>query len=107
MEKEIPKDFDGLPTTSPQMSSVIRFMDNRESDDIPNIWELFDIALTGNMEDNNDKNKFIKYYDKVISKPCASFNISIGLFKIRPDVFLNLDHVNRVYIESEYGIKIT
>lgn len=107
MEIDIPKDFDGLPTISPQMSSVIRFMDTREIDDIPNIWELFDIALTGDMEDDNNRNKFIEYYDKVISKPCASYNISIGLFKIRPDVFLNLDHVNRIYIEREYGIKIT
>ena len=44
-------------------------------------------------------NKFIEYYDKVISKPIAKFNISVGLFKIRPDVFINLDRTNiHIYI---------
>lgn len=106
MEREIPNDFDGIPSTNPQMSAVIRFKDQREEDDISNIWELFDIALTGDISKYDDRNKFIEYYDKVISKPIAKFNISVGLFKIRPDVFINLDKTNREYIKKKFNIKI-
>lgn len=102
----IPEDFEGVPSTNPQGSCVIRFKKDREKDDIPNIWELFDIALNGNMKKSEDKEKFIQYYNKVISKPYAKFNISIGLFKIRPDTFINLDEVNRNYIKKSIGINI-
>ena len=106
MEIEIPRDFDGLPATNPKMSAIIRFKDSREKEDVPNIWELFDIALNGDLENENDRRRFIEYYDKVLSKPCAKFNVSIGLFKIRPDVFLNLDSTNRGYINKRFGIRI-
>ena len=106
LDIDIPKDFDGLPSTNPQMSCVIRFKDSREIEDVPNIWKLFDISLNGNFENSEDKNKFIETYNKVISKRCAKFNISIGLFKIRPDVFLNLDKTNRNFIEKKLGLKI-
>ena len=106
MEIDIPNDFDGIPSTNPQMSCVIRFKDGRENEDIPNIWNLFEIALNLNFTNSEDKGKFIEVYDNVISKPCAKFNISIGLFKIRPDIFLNLDSTNRSFIEKTIGIKI-
>lgn len=103
---EVPKDFNGIPSTNPQMSCVIRFKYEREQEDIQNIWKLFEIALDGNLENMEERNEFVKYYDKVISKPCAKFNISIGLFKIRPNTFLNLDKTNRKFIEREIGHKI-
>ena len=68
LDIDIPKDFDGLPSTNPQMSCVIRFKDSREIEDVPNIWKLFDISLNGNFENSEDKNKFIETYNKVISK---------------------------------------
>ena len=103
---EVPKDFNGIQSTNPQMSCVIRFKYEREQEDIQNIWKLFEIALDGNLENMEERNEFVKYYDKVISKPCAKFNISIGLFKIRPNTFLNLDKTNRKFIEREIGHKI-
>ena len=106
MPIEVPKDFSGLPSTNPLMSCVIRYKDEREDEDIPNIWKLFDIALNGDMEESNDRNRFIEYFDKVISKPLASFNITMGLFKIRPDVFLNLDATNRNYLKKQFGMNI-
>ena len=106
LDIDIPKDFDGLPSTNPQKSCVIRFKCDREVEDVSNIWNLFDISLNGNFEDKEDKSRFIEAYNKVVSKPCAKFNISIGLFKIRPDVFLNLDSTNRDFIEKKLGLKI-
>ena len=104
MEIEVPNDFDWIPSTNPQMSAVIRFKDQREDHDISNIWELFEVAVIGDICKDEDRNKFIEYYDKVTSKPIAKFNISIGLFKIRPDVFINLDKTNREYIKKRFNI---
>lgn len=103
MNIEIPKDFNGIPSTNPQASCVIRFKDEREKDDVKNIWDLFEIALEGNP---NNKERFINAYDKVLSKPYAKYNISMGLFKIRPDIYINLDMTNRKFIEKKIGIEI-
>ena len=106
MKKDIPNDFNGIPATNPHKSMVIVFKDGRKKEDVPNIWKLFESALTLNINKEADRKKFIEYYDKVVSRPCAKFNISIGLFKIRPDIFINLDATNRDYIEKMFNIKI-
>lgn len=106
MKIEIPKDFDGIPSTNPQSSCVIRFKYERDPEDVKNIWELFEISLKFDFNDTMDKKVFIKSYNKVISKPYASYNISIGLYKIRPDIFINLDTTNRKYINQKLKIKL-
>ena len=106
MNIEIPNDFEGLPSTNPQMSVVVRFAEKREKEDIPNIWKLFELALNMDFNSNDDRNNFIEIYDKVISKPVAKFNISVGLFKIRPDIFLNLDYTNREFLIKKFNIHI-
>lgn len=106
MEIDIPKDYDGIPSTHSLSSSIVRWKDDRDSDDVSNIWELFEVALTGDLSNEQDKAKFIEFYDKVTSKPYAKYNISVGLFKVRPDVYINLDSTNREYLRKKFKIKI-
>lgn len=101
---EIPSDTDGIPSTNPFNSCVIMFKYERGENDIKDIWELFEYVM--NEKDKIDEEKFIFLYDRVISKKFANNNISIGLFKVRPDLFIGLDSTNRNYFKNVIGIKL-
>lgn len=104
MDINIPKDFIGIPSTNPLNSCVVMFKTGREKNDVQDVRNLFEFAL--NADNDYDKSKFVELYNKVVTKKYAAFNISIGLFKIRPDLFLNLDKTNREYVKNKLNIKI-
>ncbi|MDD4035738.1 MAG: AAA family ATPase [Bacilli bacterium] len=107
MAVDIPNDFYGIPSTNAQRSCVIRSKDDRDERDIDDIWNLFEAAIRYADNPNNElKEEFIKYYDIVLSKPYCSYNITIGLFKIRPNFYLNLDSTNRDYLNKKFNILI-
>ena len=74
----------------------------RGIDDINNLWDLFEQALKY-ADDTNDNNRlaFISTYDKVQKQPQSKWNISMGLFWIRPNFYLNLDTTNRKRLKKE------
>ena len=102
---EIPTVFDGIPTLN-NLKAVF-FGWERNSDDIDNLWALFRMALK--YADSTDKtaikSDFIDIYDKVGRQSCIKWNITMGLFWIRPYVFVNLDSRTRWYIK-EYSPEI-
>ena len=104
MDINIPKDFIGIPSTNSFNTCVIMFKNERGKDDVQDVRNLFEFAL--NADSDFDRSKFVELYNKVVAKKYAAFNISIGLFKIRPDLFLNLDNTNREYIKEKLNIKI-
>lgn len=74
----------------------------RGIDDIDNLWDLFEQALKY-ADDTNDNNRlaFIRTYDKVQKQPLSKWNITMGLFWIRPNFYLNLDRKNRSRLKKE------
>lgn len=104
----IPNDFDGIPKVNPQVSCFLRLKDDREPNDVNDFWEFFDVALK--FADNHtsvNRKKFIEFYDKIIVKPNCKFNVSMSLFKICPNFYLNLDKTNRDYLEEIYQIHVS
>ncbi len=94
----IPRDFKGIPILN-NMRSTFHWFGEREDDDIDNLWALFEAAL--NYADSDDaarRRDFIDKYDKVVSQKGIYWNITMGLFWIRPGTFVNLDAVNRWYL---------
>ncbi|MDD6489676.1 MAG: AAA family ATPase [Clostridia bacterium] len=99
VQSKIPSKFDGIPVLNPQKSNFFAFADNRGKDDINNLWKLFNSAIIlseNNSEENT--NNFCDIYDKVIHQSCSKWNITMGLFWIRPYYFVSLDSTNRQYI---------
>ena len=105
MEIEIPSDFDGVPTVNPMLSCMIRFKDDREENDVDDLWNFFEIALHYS-EDNSYEELFIKHYDIVLAKPNCRYNISSCLFRLNPEFYISLDSTNRKFIEDKIGLKI-
>ena len=95
----IPVNFDGVPVLNNLKATFYSFIDERNDSDIDNIWELFEAAI--NFSESNSKEnrqRFIEYYNIVHEQRCIKWNITIGLYWIRPYTFINLDSRNRWYM---------
>jgi 5-methylcytosine-specific restriction protein B len=92
----IPTDFDGIPILNNQKSWFFSFEYSRESNDVPRLWNIFKAALSNNpLETVNFHNAF----DDALKVKNTNINLTMGLFWIRPNVFLNLDHTTRQALE--------
>lgn len=96
---KIPSHFEGIPVLNNLKATFYGFKDDRKTDDIDNLWHLFEVAIV--LADNDtegNRQKFIEAYDKVHDQFCIRWNITMGLYWIRPYTFINLDSKNRKFI---------
>ena len=97
LNSDIPTDFSGIPILNNQRAWFF----GGGQDDIKNLWILFETALQFS-EYPNDENrkKFCEIFDIVKQQRLIKWNITIGLFWVRPYSYLNLDSRNREYLEK-------
>lgn len=96
----VPHSFDSLPVLNPQNAVFYPFLSERRDSDIDELWELFDAALVyaGNPTADN-RARVAKHFDVAVNiKYNGNSKITMGLYWIAPDAFLNLDQRNTWYI---------
>jgi 5-methylcytosine-specific restriction enzyme B len=96
---ETPKEFSGIPVLNNMRAWFFAYKTDRKPDDINNLWSLFESAMS--FADNPSpiaRSSFIRDYDRVIKQIGIKWNVTMGLYWIRPYSFLNLDEVNRNYL---------
>ena len=99
---KVPKQFAGIPVLNNQQSVFYGFGTDRKSDDIDNLWNLFAQAIALAKSDTEENRRlFIEWYDKTQAQYLIKWNITMGLFWIRPYTYINLDSVNRSYIKDK------
>ena len=97
----VPGNFDGIPVLNNLKATFYGFKDGRKANDIDNLWSLFEVALALADNDTEDnRQKFSEAYDKVHDQLCIRWNITMGLYWIRPYTFINLDSRNRWFISD-------
>lgn len=102
IQEDIPADFDGIPVVNNQSATFFYFVADCQENDINNLWDMFECAI--NYADNpTDENKslFENLFDKVIQQKGIRWKITMGLYWIRPDTYINLDSRNREFIIAE------
>ena len=96
---EVPDNFSGIPVLNNLMATFYGFEGDRETDDIDNLWTVFEAALQFAEGDTPDsRQSFIASYNKVLNQKCIRWNITMGLYWIRPYKFINLDSRNRKFL---------
>ena len=96
---EVPEDFDGIPVVSNMMATFYAFEGERGPDDIDNLWAVFETAIKSADNDSLDnKRDFFAAYNKAVEQKYIKWNITMGLFWIRPYRFINLDSRNREFL---------
>ena len=95
----VPQSFEGIPVVINLAATFFWFKDLRNQDDIENLWRVFLAALRyADNPSEAGKQNFMKYYDAVLLQKGVKWNLTVGLYWIRPYHFLNLDSRNRWFI---------
>ncbi|WP_245870584.1 AAA family ATPase [Ezakiella peruensis] len=100
VKAEVPKTLDGIPVVMPLNAWFFAYKGNRKDDDVDNLWDFFAKALT--YADNNSakaREDFVEKYDVVIKQKGVKWNITMGLYWIRPYTFMSLDSVSRDFFK--------
>ena len=107
IEEEVPTSFDGIPVVNNMKAWFFGGEEHREETDIDNLWRLFEYAI--NLADDyseENKRSFIEIYDKVINQHGIQWNITFGLYWIKPWDFITLDNSTRTALTEKLKIKI-
>ncbi len=88
----VPKDFDGIPVMNAQRTNFMAFANKREEGDIERLWNVFEAAVLGKEIEN--------YYNALEHQYLVKFNLTFGLFWIRPDLYLPLDSRSQNMLNS-------
>ena len=95
----VPTEFDGIPVVMNLSAWFFAYKENRGEHDIDNLWELLEKAIAYSDEASADnKNAFITAYDTVSKQKMIKWNITMGLYWVRPYTFINVDSTNRAFI---------
>ena len=91
IETDIPRDFNGIPVLNPQKSTF--YFRVSSTSQIPLLWDLFESAIKQN-------DSLPVHFDKLQKTKGVKWNITIGLYWIRPFDYLPLDSNSRVYLQN-------
>lgn len=96
----VPTSFDSIPVLNNQNATFYYFIGDREDGDIDDLWNLFETALIyASSPTSENRSRLSKYFDLTINKKGnANSKITMGLYWIAPNSFLNLDQRNTWYI---------
>lgn len=99
----VPTEFDGIPVVMNLSAYFFAYKDNRGEHDIDNLWDLLEKAIAySNKASEKNRDDFITVYDTVIKQKMIKWNITMGLYWVRPYTFINLDSINRAFIKNLY-----
>ena len=94
---DVPADFDGIPVLNPLKATFI-WKENVVTK-TPLLWDLFVSVI------NKDREQFQIAFDKACKEKGIRWNITMGLYWMRPKEYLSLDTLTRDYLHSQ-GLQV-
>ena len=96
----VPSSFASIPVLNNQNATFYYFLPDRGKTDIDDLWALFVSALAYAADPSSDHRAVLsEYFDLAINKKGnGNSKITMGMYWIAPDSFLNLDQRNTWYI---------
>lgn len=92
IEAQLPKDFTGIPIWNNWGTQLFGFRDDREDDDVDNIWALFEDTMSGR--------DWKPSFDVVGAQfKAGAMMVTSGMYWTLPEVFLPLDQNTVKYLK--------
>ena len=89
LNSDIPTDFDGIPTVNSQRAFFFNWAE-RNTESIQQFWDLFESVVL--------EKDIRSIFDQMVNKTVSQYSLTMILYWIAPDRFLNLDGRNRSYL---------
>ncbi|MCE9968746.1 AAA family ATPase [Aeromonas salmonicida] len=103
----VPDSFEGIPILNNQKSWFFGFDNKRQPDDIDTLWEVFAQAIAfAESDDVETRSAFVSAYDNATQRYGVGWNLTMGLYWIRPWNFPTLDGQSQRYINKKLNIQI-
>lgn len=107
VETPVPESFEGIPLVNDQKTWFFEYQYSRGREDINKLWQLFSIALSyADIGEEENESAFIAAFDDAMQIKNTGWNLTMGLYWIRPWKFLTLDTQSRDYIEKVLSIPV-
>lgn len=100
LKAAVPDSFEGIPVLNNQNATFYLFLGEREEGDIEDFWNLFEVAQDYASQPNQDnRSRFVSCFDRAMSKKyVGNSKLTMGLYWIAPETYLNLDQRNVWYL---------
>lgn len=105
----VPKTFEGIPILNNMNSWFFPYEEVRDKDHIEALWDVFAAGIKfADSDDNNDvaRAEFKVAFDGANGRHNVAWNLTFGLYWIRPWSFLSLDRNSRAYVTEKLGAPI-
>lgn len=100
-----PDDFDGIPILNNQNSWFMSYGFRRRPKDIDTLWHVLESALGFASEPSlGNRTQLADAYDAALTVRGIKWNVSVGLYWVRPGCFPTLDSRSRQYIARHYSM---
>ncbi|MEQ1581440.1 MAG: AAA family ATPase [Steroidobacteraceae bacterium] len=109
VDERVPESFEGIPLLNNMKSWYFSFENNRSADHIDSLWDVFAAGIKAADSDDDDDDSraaFAAAFDNANGRRGVAWNLTVGLYWIRPWAFLSLDHNSRVYVTKKLGVTI-
>lgn len=109
VDEVVPESFEGIPILNNMKSWYFPFENNRAADHIDSLWAVLAAGISFADAGDGDEEcraAFAAAFDGANGRPGVAWNLTVGLYWIRPWAFLSLDHNSRVYVTKKLGIAI-
>ncbi|EGS7960442.1 TPA: AAA family ATPase [Vibrio cholerae] len=107
VETPVPNSFEGIPVVNNQRSWFFGYKYRRGEHDIDTLWNLFEAAIEhANNSETDTAEVLYEAYEAATKCWGTGWNLSMGLYWIRPWKYLTLDGQSQTYITKKLGLKI-
>ncbi len=107
VSEAVPESFDSIPLLNPLKSWFFGYEKDRKADDIESLWNSFACAIRlADVSDHEAREEFMASYDNAAGRPNVGWNLTMGLYWIRPWAFVTLDSQSQNYISKKLSMKI-
>ena len=107
VDESIPESFPGIPVADNRKTWFFAYSEVRGDGDINTLWKMFAAALQfADADTPESRAELVEAYDQALAVKGVAWNLSMGLYWVRPWDFVPLDKMSRSYISQELGMSV-
>ena len=95
LKSAVPTDFDGIPTVNSQRAFFFNWAE-KNAESIHQFWELFEGVVL--------EKDISQIFNQMVNKTISQYSLTMILYWIAPNRFINLDGRNRAYLKT-FGLQ--